>query len=112
MASWLTLHLSANDDGAELRLEHTAHVPPEMWDQFGPGAVGVGWDGGLMGLERHLAGETGGPAEGAIWSMTEEGKTFNRACSNAWCAASIANGTDPVEARAAADRTTAFYTGG
>src|SRR4029453_8197077 len=24
-------------------LEHVAVVPPEFWDQFGPGAVGVGW---------------------------------------------------------------------
>jgi uncharacterized protein YndB with AHSA1/START domain len=113
MVSWLTLHLSAKGRGAELRLEHTAHVPPEMWDQFGPGAVGVGWDGGLLGLERYLADAAGfgGPAEGMAWAMSDEGKAFNRACSDAWCAASIASGTDPAAARAAADRTTAFYTG-
>ena len=32
--------------------------------------------------------------------------------SEAWCAASIAGGTDPAAARAAADRTTAAYTAG
>jgi hypothetical protein len=31
--------------------------------------------------------------------------------SQQWCAASIAAGTDATEAHAAADRTTAFYTG-
>jgi hypothetical protein len=30
---------------------------------------------------------------------------------DAWYEASVAFGTDPAEARAAADRTTAFYTG-
>ena len=33
-----------------LELEHTAVVPEERWDQYGPGAVGVGWDQGLLGL--------------------------------------------------------------
>jgi uncharacterized protein YndB with AHSA1/START domain len=114
MVSWLTLHLSKHGDGTELTLEHTAHVPPQMWDQFGPGAVGVGWDGGFMGLGRHLENPnaTGGPADGAAWAATGEGKAFYRACSEAWCEAAIAAGTDPAAARAAADRTTAFYTGG
>ena len=30
--------------GTTLTLTHTAVVPPEMWDTFGPGAVGVGWE--------------------------------------------------------------------
>jgi uncharacterized protein YndB with AHSA1/START domain len=34
---------STPDGGTKLVLEHTAVVPPDMWDQFGPGAVGVGW---------------------------------------------------------------------
>jgi hypothetical protein len=31
--------------------------------------------------------------------------------SRGWCDAGIAAGADPADARAAADRTTAFYTG-
>lgn len=115
MVTWLTLHLTAKGDGAELRLEHTAEIGDgAFWDQFGPGAVGVGWDGGFMGLGRYLENPetSGGPAEGAAWAMSENGKAFNTACSEAWCAASVAGGTDPAKARAAADRTTAFYTGG
>jgi uncharacterized protein YndB with AHSA1/START domain len=112
--SWVTLLLAKKSSGTELRLEHTAHVPPEFWDQFGPGAVGVGWEGGFLGMERHLADRsaTDGPAEGMAWGMSEEGKSFYRASSEAWGAASVASGTDPAAARAATDRTTAFYTGG
>ena len=44
------------DDATTLELVHTAIVPEEMWDQYGPGAVGVGWEGGLLGLELHLLG--------------------------------------------------------
>jgi uncharacterized protein YndB with AHSA1/START domain len=112
--SWVTLHLTPKGARTELRLEHTAHVPPEFWEQFGPGAVGVGWDGGFLGLGRHLENPsaTGGPEEGMAWAMSDEGKSFYRACSDAWYTASIASGTSPDAARAAADRTTAFYTGG
>jgi len=31
--------------------------------------------------------------------------------SDAWCEADVAGGTDPADARARADRTTAFYLG-
>ena len=55
--SWLTITLSEQaDDRTLLHLEHVAHVPDEMWDQYGPGAVGVGWDGGLLGLDLYLSG--------------------------------------------------------
>jgi hypothetical protein len=40
-----------------------------------------------------------------------EGAALVEACSEAWGRAAIAAGTDPGEARAAARRTTAFYTG-
>jgi hypothetical protein len=51
------------------------------------------------------------PATVAKWSASPEGHRFLTASSDAWYAASVAFGTDPAEARAAADRTTAFYTG-
>ncbi len=40
----------------ELTLTHTAVVPPEMWGNFGSGAVGVGWDGVLLGFAALLDG--------------------------------------------------------
>lgn len=111
--SWVSVHLSAlSDGGAQLRLEHIAHVPDDMWNQFGPGAVGVGWDMTLMGLGRHLSsGSSVDPAQAAAWAASEEGKQFVRGSSAGWCEASIAAGSDEQAARSAADRTTQFYGG-
>lgn len=43
---------------------------------------------------------------------TEAGRAFIRESGEAWAAAHIAAGADPEEARAMAERTIAFYTGG
>ena len=72
----------------------------------------MGWDQALLGLDLYLAnGTTFDPDESEAWQLSEEGKAFARQSSEAWCRASIEFGTDPAAARAAADRTTAFYTG-
>ena len=42
---------------ARFTLEHIAHVDDERWTEFGPGAVGVGWDSMLLGLVLHLEGD-------------------------------------------------------
>jgi uncharacterized protein YndB with AHSA1/START domain len=111
--SWLTVTLTANAAGGTgLELEHVAHVEDGRWDRFGPGAVGVGWDLALMGLARHLA--SGAPvdrADAMAWLMSDEGKAFMRALSEAWGRASIVAGTDPAAANAAVARTSAFYCG-
>jgi uncharacterized protein YndB with AHSA1/START domain len=111
--SWLTVRLAEEKGGgARLELEHIAHVEGDFWDQFGPGAVGVGWDLALIGLGLHLAtGAAVDPTESAAWSASEEGKAFARGSSEGWRRASIAAGTDEATATAAAARTTAFYTG-
>jgi len=110
--SWIELRLSRESDGrTRFELEHIAHVDDERWAQFGPGAVGVGWDLGLMGLATHLmSGKSVDPQEFVAWSASEEGKQFVSLSSQKWCDASVAAGTDRAEAQAAADRTTAFYT--
>ncbi|MBO0766013.1 MAG: SRPBCC family protein [Hyphomicrobiaceae bacterium] len=111
--SWVTVRLAeAPQGGTRLELEHVAHVDDKRWDEFGPGAVGVGWDGAMMGLGRHLeTGEAVDPQAAMAWLDSPEGKTFMRGSSDAWCAASIAAGTGAAAARTAAARTTAFYTG-
>ena len=111
--SWVTVTLAEDPkDGTRLELEHVAHVSDERWDQFGPGAVGVGWDGALMGLGRHLeTGAANDPQAAMAWMGSPEGKDFMRRSSDSWCRASIAAGTDAAAAKAAAARTTAFYTG-
>jgi uncharacterized protein YndB with AHSA1/START domain len=110
--TWIELRLSADADGrTRFELEHTAHVDDERWVQFGPGAVGVGWDLGLMGLAIHLtSGQSLDRHEVAAWNASQEGKQFMTLSSQKWCDASVAAGTDRDEAQAAADRTTAFYT--
>ena len=112
--TWIELRLSPQaNGGTRFELEHIAHVDDERWAQFGPGAVGVGWDLALSGgLARHLAsGARVDPAEAAAWGASEEGRRFMMLSSQAWCDASIAAGTDSADARAAAARTTAAYTG-
>lgn len=110
--SWVTITLAEQAaNRTELRLEHVAHVPDEMWNTYGPGAVGVGWDGGLLGLGLYLAGDSSVTPETAEWHTTSDGRAFFSQSSAAWAAASIDAGTPPDEAHAAAAMTTVFYLG-
>ena len=126
--SWVTLRLAAAEGegagggkgGTLLTLEHivAASDVDEHWAKFGPAAVGVGWDLGLLGLGLHI--ETGldrtgffGPGQGPdAWAASDAGKAFMRASADAWAAAHIAAGEDADVARGMATRTAAFYTGG
>jgi hypothetical protein len=81
-----------------------------MWSQFGPGAVGVGWDGGMLGLALHLQGGEASIGDREAWPMTDEGREFYRLSSEAWGKASIAAGADPAAAAEAVNNTTQFYT--
>jgi uncharacterized protein YndB with AHSA1/START domain len=95
------------DDRTVLRFEHTAVVPDEFWNEYGPGAVGVGWDGGLLGLTLHLAG--GSIADPMAWQVSEEGRAFYTASSEAWGEASASAGLDPDTVARQVTNTTAFY---
>ncbi len=109
--SWLRVRLAPASDGTELELAHEAPVDPEFWAQYGPGAVGAGWDLALMGLGLHLdSGVAVDPdLENAI-STSPEGIAFVQASTEGWARAAIADGDDPTDAHAAAERTLAFYT--
>lgn len=111
--SWVTVTLSEMPGGrTEVRLEHLARFPAEFWEEYGPGAVGIGWDHALFGLDQHFAPNPSVVPETAeAWMTSDEGRDATRRSSTAWCEASIALGTDPEVARTAADRVTAFYTG-
>jgi uncharacterized protein YndB with AHSA1/START domain len=110
--SWVTVELIAAGSSTDLRLEHVAHVDDAFWDQYGPGAVGVGWDLSLMGLAEHLTGRPAvEPATAEAWGGSDEGKAFVDAASRSWAEAAIAAGAAAAAARAAGARTTAFYTG-
>jgi hypothetical protein len=67
---------------------------------------------GLLGLAGHLSSDQAmDPQESAAWVASDEGKQFMSLSSRRWCEASVAAGTDEADAQAAADRTTAAYTG-
>jgi uncharacterized protein YndB with AHSA1/START domain len=98
---------SLDGGGTRFELEHIAIVPDDRWNEYGPGAVGVGWDGGLLGLTLHLRGESVGDPE--AWQVSEEGRAFYTRSSEAWGEANRAAGADPDAAARAVANTTAFY---
>ena len=108
--SWIEVRLTPVDgDHSRLQLTHIAR-PDDHWDLFGPGAVGVGWDLGLLGLALHLRSNGFERPEADEWLATPEGRQFAIDSGKAWGEAHIAGGEDADTARAAADRTIAAYT--
>ena len=113
--SWVNVRLAPDGTRARLTLEHIAHkdgIGEEHLKQFGPGAVGIGWDLGLYGLERHLLNPSAPRDQKWVeaWLVSGEGKGFMRGSGDAWGEAHAASGEDPAEARAKAERTIAAYT--
>jgi hypothetical protein len=96
------------DASTLLRLEHTAPVDEAKLAEFGPGAVGIGWEMALGGLRLHLADPGFDPGQ-PDWADPGY-PVFVRASGQAWAAADAASGTDPEQARAAAERCIAAYT--
>lgn len=109
--SEVEVRLTPVEGGTQFELVHTATVPPEMWDQFGPGAVGVGWDGALLGLGQHLADpDSDMDAEAKqAWMVSEEAAKFYTASSQAWGEALRASGASDEAVAAAVAATTSFY---
>lgn len=105
--SVVEVRLSTHDGNTVFELEHTATVEPDRWAEFGPGAVGVGWDLTLLGLSVHLRG--GSIEDPDAWGRSPEAKAFVTGSSRAWGAANEAAGATPAEAAAATKNTTAFY---
>jgi hypothetical protein len=111
MVTWLVITLAPDGAGTRLELAHEAPVDPSLWGQFGPGAVGVGWDLGLMGLGLHLqTGAQVDPATAVTFPASPEGAQFIRQAATGWADAAVADGDEPGPAHEAAARTVAFYT--
>jgi uncharacterized protein YndB with AHSA1/START domain len=109
--SWLEVTLVPDGQRTTLELAHEMPLDPGMWGQFGPGAVGVGWDLSLMGLGLHI--ESGAPVDPAMavtFPASPEGAEFIRRAAAGWADAAGKDGDDTGQARAAAGRTVAFYT--
>ena len=109
--SWVDVHLALNESGhIRLTLTHTTLLS-EHWHKYGPGAVGVGWELALLGLGIHLGDPNQSmPVEGEFAASTD-GRAIIAGSSESWGQAAVAAGEDPEQARQAALRTTAFYTG-
>src|SRR5262245_27498372 len=74
--SWIDVKVSPESGKARMTLEHTAIIE-DHWNQFGPGAVGIGWDLAVMGLELYLSTRAPNDHEAAeAWMAAENGKAF------------------------------------
>ncbi|SDS21118.1 SRPBCC family protein [Actinoplanes derwentensis] len=111
--SWVEVRIVPEGDRTRFELEHVSHVDDEHWAQYGPGAVGLGWEGAFWGLANHLHHPESSitPEQAMAWSMSEDGITFMRLSADAWTEADIAFGTDPETARRQAANTLKAYTG-
>lgn len=107
--SWVEVQLAAESGGTRLTLTHTAYAD-EHWEQYGPGAAGIGWDLGWLSLAIHLT-PSAEPLDEATLTNSPEGKALIARCGEAWGEAAIRAGESPDAARAAARQTIAFYCG-
>lgn len=114
--SWVTVRLETADNGTRLTLEHLMgkdEASEEHWKKYGPGATGVGWELGFLGLGIYL--KTGDPvteSESNLWMGSSEGSDFLKNCAAEWGEAQIRAGEDQAIAQAMAAETAAFYGGG
>ncbi len=106
--SWVLLTLADDGAGTRLVLEHSAEVDQEKYGEFGPGAVGIGWEMAFGALTKLLADPAFAPGE-PDW--TDPGyPAFVRESGAGWELADVAAGADPAQARTAAERCFAAYT--
>jgi uncharacterized protein YndB with AHSA1/START domain len=109
--SWVVATFAEAGKGSQLRVEHIAQVD-ERWGDYGPGAVGIGWDMMLLGLSLHLTtGEHLHEEQAIAWSMSPEGFEFMKSSLGSWVDAQVAAGEGRPQAEAAAERCLAAYTG-
>ena len=108
--SWVDVRLAAEGDGVRLSLTHTALLSPH-WNTYGPGAVGVGWESGMLGLSHHITDPDVPMPDMEAFATSRDGRAFIAGSSDGWARAAVAAGTAPDTADLAARRTTAFYTG-
>ena len=109
--SWVEVRVSDEAAGPpRLTLNHTA-LHSEHWEIYGPGATGVGWELGLVGLAIYLAHPNEPKPDEIAFVTSPAGRAFIKGSSEAWGKAAVAAGEAPDASRAAARRTSAFYTG-
>jgi uncharacterized protein YndB with AHSA1/START domain len=108
-ASEVEVRLTPSGSGSVFELEHIGIADQPMWSQFGPGAVGVGWDLTLLGLGTHLGGGSG--EKPADWQRSPEAVEFMTRSAEAWGAAHEKSGATADEVAAAVRNTITAYAG-
>src|SRR5690606_9259516 len=83
--SWVQVRVDRDGRKARLTLEHIAHketvgAAAEHFKTFGPGAVGVGWDLSLYGLERQRSSRSSPPSSA---SPSPRSRNSSRCCATA-----------------------------
>ena len=73
--------------------------------------MGVGWEMGLLGLALHIEQPSVPKPDVEEFAASEDGRALLIGSSDGWAAAAIKAGDGPDQAKAAAKRTAAFYTG-
>lgn len=114
--SWIDVVVASEGDQARLTLQHIRYEEGEHWDKYGPGAVGIGWDLGLLGLDTYFgaapADQQVSPPEATAWMSSDNAKAFIRSSGEDWRDADARGGLDAPTAARRAKETIAFYTGG
>lgn len=73
--------------------------------------MGVGWELGLAGLERHLSDVTAEPMDEQAFAAPPDGKAFMSGSGKAWGEAHVEGGEATEQAHAAAAATVGAFTG-
>ena len=76
--SWIEVRLATTPDGTAAHARTHRARRRRTWAEYGPGAVGVGWDLTVLGLALHLAvGRRRRPGRTPMaWSASDEGREF------------------------------------
>lgn len=114
-ADALTLSLDPDDVGqCSLRLDHQLTLPRTVFEEYGPGAVALGWEIALLGFLRQaslLSGDACAmPAPTPAWLGSEQGAQTVRGWAIRWAGAAVAAGVDEELAKLQEARTVAAYT--
>lgn len=113
--SWVRITIENAEDGAVLVLEHELPADKKSeahWDQYGPGATGVGWEMAIFGLDAHLSGDGKSLLQaGFAWMESTQGRATLRMWAKAWGDAHVKAGASAQTGYGMAKRTAAFYTG-
>lgn len=103
----LLLRVDPEDDGtSRVSIHHTALMDRAVFDEFGPGAVAIGWEIALQALRSEIEG---GTAPTRAWLDSEEGQAQLRAWSIRWAAEAVAAGVDEDSARHGEDAITSAH---